>query len=236
MPSFEQNESRSIGILQQAEQRFGNDLWILSSFGVDSALTLHLARQADIAMNVLTIDTGFGFDETFAHQWALEESEDFTTITFNPTRQTVRDITRDELWRTNLDRYNYLTKQEPLARAIRALGVRALVSGVRRDQTAHRSGLATYTMGDNGETRVNAMLDWAQDEVDEYFAAEGLPRHPLYARGYGSVGDWPLTRPGQGRAGRNLGASSECGLNVTSASDPHSLISTQVKGLIVSPI
>ena len=87
-------------------------------------------------------------------------------------------------------------------------------------------------MGDNGETRVNAMLDWAQDEVDEYFAAEGLPRHPLYARGYGSVGDWPLTRPGQGRAGRNLGASSECGLNVGETSSSHPALAHQALGLV----
>lgn len=234
MARYTENERQSINILRAANRRYGDDLWFLSSFGVDSALTLHLANEAEVPLYVVGIDTGFQFDETYEHQDRLEQLEDFSTVMFGPSPVDKRAIAADQLWQTDLDEYNRLTKLEPLSRAIRHLGIRALVTGVRRDQTENRSGLGVYSRGGDGEMRVNSVLNWSQAEVDEYFNDKSLPRHPLYYRGFGSVGDWTLTRPGDGRSGRNLGEKSECGINLPPAPEmkfARGVLATQVTAI-----
>ncbi len=94
------------------------------------------------------------------------------------------------------------------------LGVAGLLSGVRAGQTANRAALHQTEPGKDGETRIHPLLGWSEEQAAHYFKEHGLLRHPLYYQGYGSVGDWTTTLPGQGREGREL-PGSECGLHVT---------------------
>ena len=217
MAIYKEFEASSVDILREAHARHGEGLRILSSFGVDSALTIRLARIARIPLRVVGIHTGFWFPETHVHQRQLEQSEGFFTTKYGLSDIAVADITDKRLWETDLSEYNRRTKAEPLTQAIGELGITALVSGVRREQTPNRASLETYGIGNDGEVRVNAVLGWTDAAVEDYFMDKVLLRHPLYYKGYGSVGDWTLTTPGAGRSGRNLGEHSECGINLEPA-------------------
>lgn len=218
MPTYKEYEAQSVDIIKQAKGDFGSGLFVLSSFGNESALMLKLLEKSEIEAPVLTIDTGFWFEETHQHQKDLEKQLGFTALNFGPSDQQIDKISEQKLWETDLKRYNRLTKLYPLSAAIRELGVTALLSGVRGYQNENRAALRTYGTGNDEEWRIHPVLNWSEEMVDEYFADNNLPRHPLYYEGYGSIGDWTITTPGEKRTGRNLDTDddkikSECGLH-----------------------
>lgn len=204
-------------ILLWASKNFKDGLYCLSSFGVDSAVTFDLLKHADISVPVLYIDTGFLFPET--HNYREELIGRFgleVVVAARPPQKTLREIGRLSLWENDIEEYNRLTKLEPLNNVIKQLGIRALISGVRKDQTPNRAALRVVDNGIHGEIRVHPILHWSQQRIDEYVEDNGLPRHPLHTRGYASVGDWTTTRPGRTRqeSRSKLGEHTECGLHL----------------------
>ena len=108
--------------------------------------------------------------------------------------------------------YHRIRKIRPKQRALRELGAKAVLSGVRADQTENRARLNVVELAPNGIYEIHPLLGWTQREVEAYFLIHSLPRHPLVAKGYSSIGDTHSTRRGEGRAGRLLGAGMECGV------------------------
>lgn len=214
MPNYTEYEDQSIHIIEQSKEEFGSGLFALTSFGNESALLLNLIKKSGAGIPVLTVDTGFWFPETRQHQHALEHQLGFTALKYRPDDTRLAQIEEARLWEADLDEYNRLTKVSPLSQAIGELGVTALLSGVRSHQNDNRGSFNTYGIGNDDEWRIHPVLDWTESAVADYFRHEDLPRHPLQAQGYGSVGDWTITVPGSRRQGRNLGAKSECGLHV----------------------
>ena len=115
------------------------------------------------------------------------------------------------------ERYARITKVEPMDRALRELGGRAWIAGLRRSQTEHRSTLRPVELVD-GTYKVHPILGWSREDVRRYMVMHDLPYHPLYAFGYRSIGDahsTTPTAPGQDeRDGRALGAKRECGIHL----------------------
>jgi phosphoadenosine phosphosulfate reductase len=214
MPTYEQYEAESIDIIKQAKAEHGAGLYTLSSFGNESAAQLSVIYDSGEDIPVLALDTGFWMPETRQHQRNLQQRFGFELRRYRPHPVVRAAIRANQTWETDLAEYNRLTKLEPLSRAIAELGITALLSGVRRHQNDHRSRLGTYAIGNDEEWRIHPLIDWPEDVVGGYFTAKDLPYHPLRAEGYGSIGDWTITRPGQGRSGRGLGGMSECGLHV----------------------
>ncbi len=205
----------AIEISQEASAEFGEGLYALTSFGNESALLPDILQKAGVEAAFITIDTGFWFPETYEFKDELTERYGFDLHVYGPSEEDAATILEDRLWETDIDEYHEITKHEPLRRAIGELGVTGLLSGVRAGQTANRAALSQKEPGKDGETRVHPLLGWSEEQAARYFEEHGLPRHPLYYQGYGSVGDWTTTLPGQGRAGREL-PGSECGLHLTS--------------------
>jgi phosphoadenosine phosphosulfate reductase len=199
--------------IEWAHETFGDGLYSLSSFGVASALMLHLVQKTSVDVPVIAIDTGFWFPETQAFKDELVEQFEFDLHIYGPAPHEVAAVTDTKLWETDLGAYHEVTKLAPLRQAIGRLGVSALLSGVRRQQTSNRANLQYIDLGNDGELRVHPVLDWSDDQESDFFKQEGLPRHPLHDRGYGSVGDYTTTMPGPGRDGRNL-SKRECGLHL----------------------
>ena len=206
-------ETQAIETIQEAAANHGEGLYALTSFGVESALLFDLVNKAGVKVDFLSIDTGFWFPETYDFKDELTDRYQRLTCLYGPDANDVAAITDSRLWETDIDQYHEITKHEPLRRAIRELGVTALLSGVRAGQTPNRAELRTVEPGRDGEVRLHPLLNWTEERAGQYFEDQGLPRHPLYAFGYGSVGDWTTTRPGMGRGGRDL-PHSECGLHV----------------------
>lgn len=198
--------------LQWAAMQYKNGLFALTSAGVDSAVMLDQIASAGLRVPIIHINTGFLPPETISFRDELRRRYNLTLREFGPTEDQVADITRTKLWDLDLARYSRITKLEPLSHAIRALGVTALIAGVRRDQTKIRAALDFIGYGPNGEIRLHPLLDWDQTQVERYIATHNLPRNPLYYKGYQSVEDRHLTKPGHDRSGR---ARTECGIHVT---------------------
>jgi phosphoadenosine phosphosulfate reductase len=205
---------KAIEVSQRAAEEFGDGLYALTSFGNESALLPDILQKAGVETTFITVDTGFWFPETHNFKDELTTRYGLALEAYGPSEEDVDTVLDARLWEEDLDAYHEIVKHEPLRRAIDELGVTGLLAGVRAGQTATRATLSEVGQGNDGETRIHPLLGISEEQASEYFERHDLPRHPLYYQGYGSVGDWTTTTPGQGREGREL-PGSECGLHLT---------------------
>jgi len=191
---------------------------LVSSFGADSAVLLHLAAGIDAATPVLFVDTGKLFDETLAYRDRLVAELGLTAVrTVGPDPEVLarRDPT-GERHRLDPDGCCELRKVQPLEAAL--AGFDLWITGRRRHQAATRAGMARLERDGAGRLKLNPLADWSPADVTAYRRRHRLPAHPLETRGYPSIGCAPCTtavRPGEDpRAGRwrHL-TKTECGLH-----------------------
>jgi phosphoadenosine phosphosulfate reductase len=190
---------------------------VVSSFGAESAVLLHMVAAIDRATPVLFIDTGRHFRETLAYRDALVDLlqlQDVRTIGPRPEDVARRDaLSCRAAW--DPDGCCDLRKVAPLARALASFD--AWVTGRKRFQAATRSGLGVFER-DGSHIKVNPLARWTTEDVTAYAETHRLPPHPLVARGYGSIGCIPCTTVVQAgedqRAGRWRGTDkTECGIH-----------------------
>ena len=198
-----------------------NRVALVSSFGADSAVLLHMVAQIDRALPVLFIDTLALFPETVAYQRDLAQHLRLSNVqSITPDRTDL--FTRDPdglLHRSDAESCCQLRKSEPLGRALQ--GYDGWITGRKRYQADTRALLERAEVEPaTGRIRLNPLADWDADRVADYLDAYNLPRHPLVAQGYPSIGCAPCTtRVNKGedpRAGRWRGsAKTECGIHFT---------------------
>ena len=168
-----------------------------SSFGAQAAVSLHLITQADPDIPVLVIDTGYLFPETYQFIKQLEQQLELNIQTFG-SPQSVEDFEAQygKLWtqgREGLDKYLELRKVEPMRRALKTLGIGTWFAGLRRSQAASRAALNPLEVRD-GRFKMHPIFDWSDRDVYLYLKAHSLPYHPLWDKGYVSIGDWHSTK------------------------------------------
>jgi phosphoadenosine phosphosulfate reductase len=189
----------------------------VSSFGAESAVLLHLIAEVDKAVPVIFVNTQKMFGETLAYRDELTERLGLTDLRVHrpdPHRLAVRDATSLR-WSFDPDGCCDLRKVEPLRRALAPFD--AWLSGRKGFQAKTRAMLPVFEL-DEGKLKINPLAEWDKARLDGYFAAHDLPRHPLEARGFTSVGCVPCTStvaPGEDpRAGRWRGwDKTECGIH-----------------------
>jgi phosphoadenosine phosphosulfate reductase len=217
-PPLCSTEDAGVRLLREALcGEFAGRMAVVSSFGADSAMLLALVAEIDPATPVLFLQTGMHFPETLAHRDALVRRlglRDARDIRPDPVELAAGDPS-GELHRWIPDDCCALRKVAPLARAL--AGFDAWATGRRRQQSATRAGLPLVETVD-GRRKFNPLADWSGERVVAELARRGLPRHPLVARGYPSIGCAPCTRavrPGEdSRAGRWGGRpKTECGIH-----------------------
>jgi phosphoadenosine phosphosulfate reductase len=101
-----------------------------------------------------------------------------------------------KLWDQGLngiEKYNRLNKREPLEVAMGALGAETWFAGLRRDQGPTRAHIAPIERK-GGRYKVHPIFDWTDRDVGRYLEEHHLPYHPLWEKGYPSIGDWHTTR------------------------------------------
>jgi phosphoadenosine phosphosulfate reductase len=196
---------------------FAEQIALVSSFGAESAVLLHMAAAIDPATPVLFIDTGMLFAETLAYRGELISRLGLTNaVTVEPDPvQLAKEDGENFLWSGNPDRCCQLRKVLPLARALEGYG--AWISGRKRFQAHTRKSLPLFE-ADGARIKINPLAHWSAPEIAAYLQAHRLPAHPLAAKGYLSIGCIPCTspvKPGEdARAGRWRGRGKiECGLH-----------------------
>lgn len=200
------------------EDLFPGRIALVSSFGADSAVLLHMISEIDRATRVIFIDTLQLFPETLAYRDRLIEQLQLTNVTtVKPEERPLAVEDADNfLWMRNPDRCCELRKVLPLAKALKDFD--AWITGRKRFQSVTRIGLPLFE-ADGERTKVNPLAAWTQADIDAYFVEHGLPRHDLVAKNYFSIGCVPCTspvRPGEDiRAGRWRGrGKTECGVHI----------------------
>ncbi|EKV32817.1 Phosphoadenylyl-sulfate reductase [Caenispirillum salinarum AK4] len=210
-------------LLERAVEMFSGRLALVSSFGAEAAVLLDLMASVDPTVPVLFVDTGKLFGETQRYRDKVAERLGLTDVrSIRPRRDAVQAADPNGiLWTQDPDACCALRKVEPLERALS--GFDAWISGRKRFHGATRASLPKAEVVD-GRVKINPLADWTREEIQARFEASKLPRHPLEADGFLSIGCMPCTdrvQPGEDiRAGRWRGQDkTECGIHFTGSGD-----------------
>jgi phosphoadenosine phosphosulfate reductase len=213
---FAGSDARAV-IAAAAREIFCDRIALVSSFGAESVVLLHLVAEIDRAMPVIFLDTGKLFPETLEYRERLTDRLGLTDVRVihpDPARLAAKDRF-GALWMTNADLCCHIRKTEPLQRAL--TGMDAWFTGRKRFQNSVRSRLTLFE-ADGERIKVNPLANWAAADLKAYALSHDLPEHPLVARGFPSIGCVPCTTkvaPGEdARAGRWRGTDkAECGIH-----------------------
>ena len=213
---------------QSAEQRidwaiqnFSQNIFMSTSFGIQSAVMLHIITQKIPHIPIVFIDTGYLFPETYEFAETLSKRLKLKVLTFKslvePKQQ---ELKYGKLWEQGIEglkKYNKLNKIDPMKRAIKELNKKAWFAGIRREQSQSREEKPVVEI-QNNITKIYPIIDWDDRKIDIYLKKNNLPYHPLWNKGYVSVGDWhsskPLTSNMKPEETRFNGIKRECGLHL----------------------
>ena len=202
------------------DERFGR-VSVVSSFGAESAVLLHMVAAVDSNAPVLFVDTGKLFGETLRYAEKLR-----TLLGLKDLRVLRADADaiaqvdpKGDLWREDADACCAARKVSPLNQALD--GFDTWITGRKRFQSHSRVALPKAEVID-GRVKINPLAEWSRAQVDDYFSDHHLPRHPLEADGFLSIGCFTCTdrvQPGEdARAGRWRGlGKTECGIHLPAA-------------------
>ncbi|MDX1975317.1 MAG: phosphoadenylyl-sulfate reductase [Rickettsiales bacterium] len=208
---------------------FPGQIALISSFGADAALLLALVAEIDPATPILFLETQKHFPETLEYTRSLTQHLHLTNVKWlTPDPALVARIDpAGDLNKSQPNRCCWLRKVEPLDRAVAELGIKALITGRKRYQTAERANMSSIELDDKGIFRINPLAYWDRQRLKQENAARILPEHPLVSAGYRSIGCAPCTLPvaeGQderaGRWAQTIGLENEqkteCGIHLPS--------------------
>jgi len=208
-------------VLEAAVEAFGDKLALVSSFGAESAVLLHLASRVKPDIPVLFLDTGMLFGQTLDYRRQLAATLGLTGV--RDLRPAYQDLAvadpEAKLWQTDTDACCHVRKVLPLDRAIAEFD--AWITGRKRFHGGDRLSLPVVEQADH-QVKFNPLANWGKAELDDYAARHDLPAHPLVAQGFPSIGCWPCTQPVEEgedvRAGRWKGSEkTECGIHLARA-------------------
>lgn len=196
---------------------FPGRIGLVSSFGTEAAVLLHMVARIDPYVPVIFLDTWKHFPETLAYRDALVERLGLCntqTVTPRPALLEAEDP-RGVLHADDPDHCCHLRKTRPMLQALRAMD--CWITGRKRHQADTRRELPRFEVQDRW-IKVNPLAEWRARDVSAYFETHDLPPHPLQAQGYPSVGCAPCTRAvavgEDARAGRWAESDkTECGIH-----------------------
>ena len=200
---------------------------VVSSFGAESAILLHMVAQIDPALPVVFLETHKHFAQTVAYRDELAARLGLTNLVIvepDPVHLAERDA-NGLRWSFDPDGCCEIRKVEPLARAMTQFD--ATITGRKGFQSSTRAGLPRFEVDRSdvaGRLKINPLANWSKAELDAYVAEHDLPAHPLVAQGYPSIGCSPCTSKvaaGEDpRSGRWKGwDKTECGIPVPGVPD-----------------
>ena len=169
-------------------------LFTTSSFQTHSIVMLHLLSRIDKSIPVYCINTGFLFPETIAYKDIISEAFGIEVLDIKP--EVPKSIQKDSegklLFASDPDRCCHYNKVQPMDKLLSDYDV--WVNGIRKDQNANRAGMNVEEKSKYDSIRFHPMLEWTNKMIFDYIKEFDLPRHPLDAVGYSSIGCEPCTR------------------------------------------
>ncbi|MFK8182290.1 MAG: phosphoadenosine phosphosulfate reductase [Phormidesmis sp.] len=186
------------------------------------AITHMLYKELNHPIPVIFLDTLHLFQETLDTAAKANFIYDLDLHTYRAigadSREAFAQRYGDKLWERDVDQFYAITKVEPLQRALNELGVKAWITGRRRDQSSTRELMPIFERADDGRLKINPLANWTNKELWAYTEENHVMYNPLHDQGYTSIGDEPLTTPtadGEDeRAGRWRGTEkTECGIH-----------------------
>ena len=191
-----------------------------SSFGAQSAVTLHLITRKSPDIPVVLVDTGYLFPETYQFIDALTARLNLNLMVYRATRSPAWQEARDgERWKqgeAGIATYNEENKVAPMKKALRERNAGTWFAGLRRSQSRSRAN-TPYLDWSGDRWKVHPIADWTDRDVYKYLKRNNLPYHPLWEKGYISIGDRHTTRPihevDNEEQTRFFGLKRECGLH-----------------------
>ncbi len=210
--------------IRWAHEQFGNGLILSTSFGIQSAVMLHLVTAQIPDIPVIFVDTGYLFPETYRFAEELTQRLNLNLKTYLPGQSAAcQEAIYGKLWEQGIEglkKYNQINKIEPMNRAVKELGAKAWLSGLRRNQSTTRENRKVVEQ-QNQITKIYPIIDWSDKDIYDYLTQHNLPYHPLWDEGYVSVGDWHSTsKLGEGMTAEDTrfgGLKRECGLHESNA-------------------
>jgi len=193
---------------------------LTSSFGAQAAVSLHMVTRLLPDIPVIFIDTGYLFPETYRF---VDELTDRLSLNLKVYRSGLspawQEARHGERWTQGLagiDAYNLENKVDPMERALADFGVGTWFVGLRRDQSSERNSIPFLSCSGN-RWKVHPIADWSDRDVHRYLKQNELPYHPLWEKGYVSIGDVHTTRSlhevDDTSETRFFGLKRECGLH-----------------------
>ncbi|EJW20591.1 hypothetical protein IMCC14465_16190 [alpha proteobacterium IMCC14465] len=177
------------------QDEFKDEICVVSSFGAESAVLLHMVAQIDPTTPIIFLNTGKLFGETLRYRDRLQTLlglTDVRSIGPHPTELAENDSNED-LWQKNNDMCCHIRKSLPQQRALK--GFKAVLTGRKRFQTAQRGTMQRIEIDDEAAARlrINPLADFSLDDLQAYLETHNLPKHPLVKDGYLSIGCMPCT-------------------------------------------
>lgn len=204
-----------------ALENLPRDHVLSSSFGIQSAVMLHMMTSQMPQIPVLLFDTGYLFKETYKFIDEMTQRLDLNLHVYraemSPAWQEARFGQLWEQGEEGLKKYNNMNKVEPMLSAMQNVGAGTWYSGLRRTQSQSRQGRKILEF-QHGRVKFHPIVDWSNRDVHFYLKEYDLPYHPLWEQGYVSVGDTHTTRKLEEgmreEDTRFFGENRECGLHL----------------------
>ena len=206
--------------IEWALERYDQKLVLSTSFGVQSAVMLHMTTQVFPDIPVIFVDTGYLFEKTYQFAEKLTAQLKLNLKVFSsPMTAARQEALFGKRWTQSiedLEQYNLQNKVEPMNRALSELEAEAWMSGLRRTQSSSR-GKREFIERQKKTVKTYPILDWTDRDVYVYLNKFHLPYHPMWDEGYVSLGDWhstsKLTAGMKAEDTRFKGMKRECGLH-----------------------
>lgn len=196
-------EAPASAVIGAALGRYGDKFALVSSFGSESAVLLHIASQVSKDIPILFLDTGKLFGETKRYRDALIDRLGFTDVrSLSPDADDLAQADpKGHLWNSDNNRCCFIRKVKPLHKVLQ--GFDAWASGRKRFQGGERE-LISHFESEDGRVKVNPLAFWTSEDVKAHMEEYDLPQHPLVSEGFRSIGCMPCTsRVEDGEADRD---------------------------------
>ncbi len=215
--------------LEWAYEKFDHKFAITTSFGIQSSVLLNMIHQLNhkTQIKVIWVDTGYLPPETYHYAALLSEKLNLKISVVQSSISPARmEALYGKLWQNNsskdLETYHQIRKVQPLEEAFTKYEINCWASGVRSNQTENRSSMNILDFI-RERVSLRPILEWSQKDIFYYMEKNHLPQHPLFQKGYSTIGDWHSSAPDSndsfGRKTRFGGLKEECGIHIAEQSN-----------------